>query len=220
MKSPYEILGVLTNASDYQIKQAYRSRCKATHPDTGADGVEFHQVGIAYGVLRDPERRKLYDETGSIDETAVRVSHQQVLEFLASLFNMAIDVEGKSGQSMKSVDLMQSMRKNSEKLHDEGWSRLAGIQKAITDREALRGRITRKDDGDNLFVAALDHQLNFLRQNERTTKTQVEILKHGRAELEHYESVVEVVQAMQTFVHGAGTFNQNATGNSIFIWSR
>ncbi len=37
------------------------------------------------------------------------------------------------------------------------------------------------------------------------------------AELGHYESIVEVVQAMQTFVHGAGTFNQNSTGQSIFF---
>lgn len=218
--SPYEILGVPPNASDYQIKQAYRARCKATHPDTGADGAEFHQVGVAYAVLRDPERRKLFDETGSIDDTAVRVSHQAVLEFLATLFNMAIDVEGKSGQSMKNIDLMKSMRDNSDRLHDEGWARLAGIQKSIVDRETLRGRITRKDDGQNLFVAALDHQLTKLRENERTTKNQVEILKRARAELEHYESIVEVVQAMQVFVHGAGTFNQNTTGNSIYTWGR
>jgi curved DNA-binding protein CbpA len=215
--NPYETLGVPPNASDYQIKQAYRSRCKATHPDTGADGAEFHQVGIAYGVLRDPERRKLYDETGSIDETAVRVSHQQVLEFLATLFNMAIDVEGKSGQSMKSIDLMKSMRDNAGRLQDEGWAKLAGYQKAIADRETLRSRIIRKDDGQNLFVAALDHQLTHLRQNERTTKNQVEILKRARAELEHYESIVEVVQAVQTFVHGAGMFsNSTATGTSVF----
>lgn len=215
--NPYDILGVPPGASDQQIKQAYRMRCKATHPDTGADGVEFHQIGIAYGVLRDPERRKHYDETGSIDEAAVRVSHQQVLEFLATLFNMAIDIEGKSGQSMKSIDLMKSMRDNAARLHDEGWAKLAGYQKAIADREVLRTRIIRKDDGQNLFVAALDHQLTHLRQNERTTKNQVEILKRARAELEHYESIVEVVQAVQTFVHGAGMFtNSTATGTGVF----
>lgn len=215
--NPYVILGVPPDASDHQIKMAYRARCKATHPDTGADGTEFHQLGNAYAVLRDPERRKAYDETGSIDANAVRASHADVLEFLATLFTRAIDIEGAAGISMKQIDLMQSMRENSYRIRAEGAGKLRAYEKAIADREVLRTRIIRKDDGQNLFVAALDHQLTELRDNLRVTKKNLDMLDRAIAELGHYESIVEVVQAMQTFVHGAGTFNQNATGQSIFF---
>lgn len=219
--NPYDILGVPPDATDHQIKTAYRQRAKATHPDTGADGAEFHQLGIAYAVLRDPERRKLYDETGSIDESAARVSHQQVLEFLASMFNMAIDIEGASGQSMKHIDLMRSMRENAKRIQADGYQRQGQFRKQIADRETLRTRIIRKNDGQNLFVAALDHQLEILRKNEHATRNNLEVVTRAIAELENYESVVEVVQAMQTYVHGAGAFHQNnSTSTSIYNWRR
>lgn len=65
--SHYEILGVQPSASHDVIEAVFRVRSKAVHADTsGYDSTEeFQRLFEAYEVLRDPERRRVYDE-GSV----------------------------------------------------------------------------------------------------------------------------------------------------------
>ncbi|PIA59519.1 hypothetical protein AQUCO_00400421v1 [Aquilegia coerulea] len=60
----YEILGVSKNASQDDLKKAYKKAAIKNHPDKGGDSEKFKELAQAYEVLGDPEKRQLYDDYG------------------------------------------------------------------------------------------------------------------------------------------------------------
>ena len=72
MSDYYAILGVTPNATDDEIKRAYRELARRYHPDTNQHHPEadpdaeerFKEISQAYDTLRDPERRRRYDTFG------------------------------------------------------------------------------------------------------------------------------------------------------------
>lgn len=65
----YEVLGVGKNATDDELKKAYRKLAKKYHPDANIDNKEeaeakFKEVNEAYEILSDKQKRQMYDQFG------------------------------------------------------------------------------------------------------------------------------------------------------------
>ena len=67
-KDYYRIMGVERDATEKDIKQAFRTLARQYHPDVNPDSSaenRFKEINEAYTVLSDPEKRRRYDELGS-----------------------------------------------------------------------------------------------------------------------------------------------------------
>ena len=78
MRDPYKVLGVSKRASQAEIKSAYRKLAKKYHPDANTSDDKaagrFSEVGAAYELLKDKEKRALFDR-GEIDAKGNPTGH-------------------------------------------------------------------------------------------------------------------------------------------------
>jgi len=78
----YEILGVSRNATQDEIKKAYRRLARKYHPDLNPNNKEaeekFKEISEAYQILSDPEKRKMYDQFGHAAFTGAGTSAENI----------------------------------------------------------------------------------------------------------------------------------------------
>src|ERR1700749_3642461 len=71
----YETLGVARNASEDDIRKAYRKLARKYHPDLNpgdkASEERFKNVQEAYDVLNDPKKKQMYDQVGFYSENGM-----------------------------------------------------------------------------------------------------------------------------------------------------
>jgi DnaJ-class molecular chaperone len=63
----YDVLGLTRDASQDDIKKAYRKLAREHHPDKGGDPEKFKKVQEAYETLNDPQKREIFDKFGTTD---------------------------------------------------------------------------------------------------------------------------------------------------------
>jgi len=159
--NPYEVLGVARSAHVHQIRSAYRAKAKTLHPDAGGGAAEFAELGEAFAILSNPDRRRHFDRTGSTDHKLEQSPDHDAIGLIAGKFQRVLaladidvctlDIVGQFvGAFREEIDQLQRNRKNPELA-------LARIAK-------MRGRFKRKaSNNQNIFDA-------FMAQHDRAAK--------------------------------------------------
>lgn len=193
---PYQTLALARSADADAIKAAYRQKARVTHPDRGGDPDAFIIVVKAFGVLSDPEAKRLFDETGTINEDGAKTYRQEVAVILADMFDAAVTTALGLGLPLERVDFIAQMVSalgNQSGQAEEDCNKLDGEIEAL---KALRSRIKRQDENPNLFVSRLNDQVSAKVIAHATARRRLALLETAAAELANYDSEVELFAAL------------------------
>lgn len=126
MKNYYEILGVSKDATEQEIKKAYRKLAKEHHPDVGGEEARFKEIQHAYDVLSDKEKRGRYD-AGEDVEQPQNTRETQARMFLYTLFEQCIDKYGVTKDPFKAM-------------RESVYENIRNLDREITKQEKRRDR--------------------------------------------------------------------------------
>jgi curved DNA-binding protein CbpA len=199
MKSfdPYALLGVARSASAAAIKSAYRTQVQSAHPDRGGEPAAFIQIVKAFDLLSDPEARRLYDETGDVDEDAVTTFRRDVAKVLADMFDAAVGSAVATGLDLGKVDFVRQMTVAVRTGLADARAGLGRADRDIASLDQLKRRIHRKGEGPNLFAERLAAQIETRSGEQAAARRRVLLLETAIVELGKYRSEVELISALE-----------------------
>ncbi len=103
MADLYDVLGVSRNATQSELKSAYRKLANKYHPDKpSGDAEKFKEVSEAYQVLSDDQKRAQYDRFGSVDPQA---GGMDINDMFGGIFDEFFGGGGSSRQSSRALDI-------------------------------------------------------------------------------------------------------------------
>jgi curved DNA-binding protein CbpA len=194
---PYVLLGVTRAATAAAIKSAYRMQVQTAHPDRGGDPAAFIAIVKAFDLLSDPQARRLYDETGDIDEDAVTSFRRDVARILADMFDAAVESAVATGLDLTQVDFVREMSVAVRTGLADARGGLGRTDRDIAALGKLERRIHRKGDGPNLFADRLAAQLENKEIEQAAGRRRVLLLETAIVELGNYRSEVELISALE-----------------------
>ncbi|WP_421873597.1 J domain-containing protein [Pararhizobium sp.] len=189
MIDPYETLGLERGADDQAVKAAYRKLVKTAHPDSGGEPEAFGRLQASYDLLKDPVRRKVYDNTGYDPQLADPRDLQGILK-LETLVNDFILDEREPG----SFDPVAAMRR---KLSDDIVKSRFHILELERHRARVRQHLDRlgRRPAADILGSMLRTRSQSIADAIRSAEAQIEATEQAYTILEGYSYELERLEA-------------------------
>ncbi len=186
MESPYHTLGVDKNATQDEIKKAFRDKAKQHHTDkTGGAGndAEMVKLNAAYDVLKDPARKKRYDETGETGAvpTFDKMFEGFINEAFLGIINKTPDVDH--------TDMLAELKRFTNDLISDENKRKVAFERGRDRLVKVLGRVTSKKD--NAIGRILEQNINIAKHNISQVNGSIDFLILCKNHLEDYGYTVE-----------------------------
>lgn len=183
MPDLYETLGIPRNASDKEIKKAFRKKAAKMHPDRNPNDPEanekFQVVTLAYEVLSDLDKRARYDKTGETDPKIDPIKAAAIGK-IGSLYAKALikhNLKEKNYLKLITSLLQLELAKIDFDYTD-----------SVKDMEQLENHLGKfvSDSEDNIFDNIINHQIEGIKQYQQELETSKKIIQKALILLEIY----------------------------------
>jgi len=195
------MLGVARDADPDSIKASYRRQAKAHHPDNGGDPDKFAAATLAYDVLMDAKRRKLFDEQGVIDDSPVDAKRQQAKQVIFEMLAHALmgDADPLSIDLARQIEI--SLNKQIAEIDQKESSLKRALDRAVAMEKRFKKKAKRKKDADpdeksNVFVDMLKRHQQQITEAMAWNKNQKAIK----------QIALEIIQGYDFQMNGASGF--------------
>lgn len=209
--NPYEILGVKPDATQEQIKKAYRTKAQKAHPDKhGGNTEEFQAIQKAYEILRDPERRAMFDRTGSTEEGQETLVQMAIKELIPMFFSVVQNANSKKEDIVGKVK--KQILEHQTRIVYEGEM----VGKSIERLNEIKRRLKFNSDKENFFEMALNFALKEEKEKGKKLKIARALLKQMEELVDGYSYDFDPQFITTPTVTGAAwqPWNRGSVGNS------
>lgn len=192
MLDPYEVFGIDKNSSQDMIKQRYRVLVQKWHPDkfTNSNDDEkkesiemFEKIQFANGILGDPDRKKLYDDTGFIEP-----SENELSRSVESTLKMLVTGFLAQGDAIFTINIINEINKYCNNSIRSAKNRIAQLKKKRLFLSKVVKKFKRKkklsrDFLNNIFL----NEFNSLDQSINGQLTVILIMTQVKSVINAYE---------------------------------
>lgn len=181
--NPYDALNIKKNATDDDIKNAYRQKAKEHHPDAGGDPEKFHEITIAYGLLSDDKQKRFYDRNGFARNDNNNEIEHRAQEIINNIFHQGLEkldadtiiyvdiVAGITDILNRNLETIREHKNELKKQH----KKLKQFIKIFNKRLKHKKKTTQQ----NFFLIILNHKLESASNELQKNDMQERILLHA-----------------------------------------
>jgi len=177
-KNLYDKLGVNKDATDEEIKKAYRKKAKENHPDKGGSQEKMTDLTVCYSILSSKDKRKRYDETGK--EEGASAFQTRFLGFVNQIF-IGIVESSQNPYGIDIIDLFKIQVRNMI-ISAENSVTEDGYKKARYENILKRISST----GDDAIMITMNTKIESYMHNANQMKEEIEFLKQAIVIINHY----------------------------------
>lgn len=210
-KTFYDTLEIKKNATQDEIRKAYRRHAVNAHPDKGGNAEDMAELNRAYTCLKDPAARLTYDQTGQEPQpdTVDKDAHELLILQLTDALKLDVQAElaSDNNNTKQSIAILDHVR---FKINTE-LSRVKQERKKLKDVVARvkprRDRIKVKQ-GVNLWHNLIDQELQSAEAVLAKMASVIKVHKRALDILKHYEELVDTTEntVFQVVFSGTVTF--------------